>query len=155
MLPSWLAWLLRLLGISSRAPAAIRNMRVRLWRGSVGGHLVTTATINWTLPTVDVNGDPIQPTDIAKVNIYDAVNGGPANLVGSVPNTPAAPATSFTTPALAGGTHVFTGAAVDVAGDAGPQNTGVSESVPLAPPAALANFTVTLNVPPAAAPVGS
>jgi hypothetical protein len=105
---------------------------------------MTTATINWTLPTQRTDGTPLAPTDLASTEIFDSVNGAAATLIATVPT----PATMLTTPSLVPGTHVFTLSAVDTAGTVGVASTPVSETVPtpaLAPPAAITGVTVVLN----------
>lgn len=104
---------------------------------------MSTATLNWTLPTVrtDTPPSPLPPSDIGGVQVWDAVNGAAAVQIGEANG----PATSFTTGPLVGGTHVFTMIVVDTVGDDSQPSTPVSASVPLAAPAPVTGVTVTIN----------
>ena len=102
---------------------------------------MSTATISWTLPTTRTDGSTLKPADIQGIEIFDAVNGAAAVQIGET----SGPATSFITPALAGGTHVFTLIVVDTVGDVSAASAPVSLSVPLAAPNPVTNVTATLN----------
>jgi hypothetical protein len=102
---------------------------------------MSTATLSWVLPTTRTDGSALAPADIQGIEVFDAVNGAAAVQIGEA----AGAVTSFTTPALAGGTHVFTLIVVDTVGDASAPSAPVSLSVPLAAPNPVTNVTATLN----------
>lgn len=105
---------------------------------------MTTATINWVLPTQRTDGTPFLPAELATTEIFDAVGGAPAQKIADVPS----PATTFTTANLAAGTHVFTLVAMDTAGNLAAPSAPVSVVVPappLAAPEPITGVTVTLN----------
>lgn len=102
---------------------------------------MSTATITWTLPTTRVDGSALAPTDILGIQILDAVNGAPAAQIGE----PSGAVTSFTTPTLAGGTHVFTLIVIDTSGTVSAASTPVSLNIVLPAPNPVTNVTVTRN----------
>lgn len=102
---------------------------------------MTTATIAWVLPTTRTDGSTLDPSEIAGIQVWDAVNGAAAAQIG-VTN---GPATSFVTGALAGGSHVVTMIVVDTVGDDSAPSTPVTGTVPYAPPSPVTGVTFTVN----------
>jgi hypothetical protein len=136
-------WLRLLFGWRCATPRPVTNVTLNINRRRFGGRIVSTATITWTLPTTrtDTPPTPLAPSEIAGIEVWDAVNGAAAVKIGEAMGA----ATSFTTGPLAGGTHVFTMIVVDTVGDDSAASAPASGSVPLAPPSPVTGVTVTIN----------
>ena len=102
---------------------------------------MSTATLNWVLPTTRTDGSALAMTDIASVEIFDAVNGAATTQIGTATGA----ATTFTTPVLGGGSHVFTVVVVDTAGDDSAPSAPATLSITVAPPNPATGLTATLN----------
>lgn len=105
--------------------------------------MMSTATLNWVLPTVDVNGNPLPAEDITEILIFEAVNGAATSQIATVPGS----ATTFTTDTLAPGTYVFSVEVMDAAGTSQMSATAtvvVPEPAPATPEPAT-GLTATLN----------
>ena len=102
---------------------------------------MSTATLTWVLPTTRTDGSALAPSEIASVEIFDAVNGAAAVEIG----TDTGPMTTFTTGLLVGGSHVFTVVVVDTAGDMSAASAPATLAVPEAPPSPATNLVATLN----------
>jgi hypothetical protein len=102
---------------------------------------MATVTLTWVDPTQRTDGSTLDPTDIADVTVWDAVNGAAAVQIGEVSGD----TETFTTGLLVGGSHVFTVEVVDTAGDDSAMSAPVTVAVPLAPPNPATNVVATLN----------
>jgi len=102
---------------------------------------MSTATLTWTLPTSRTDGSPLAPTDIASVQIWDAVGGAATVQIGTAQGA----ATSFTTGTLQGGNHVFTVVVVDTNGDDSAPSAPASLTITVAAPNPATNLVATLN----------
>lgn len=102
---------------------------------------MSTATLTWVLPTARTDGSALAPTDIASVEILDAVNGAAAVQIGTAQGA----ATTFTTGPLVGGSHVFTVIVVDTAGDMSAASAPATLAVPEAAPNPATDLVAVLN----------
>lgn len=116
-------------------PSPARRLTARLNTGRT--HHMATATLNWVLPTTDVNGNPLPTSAITSVTILNN---------GAQFDTATGPAVTYTSPALtAGATYNFTVVVNDAAGASAPSNMA-SVTVPaLAVPSPATNLTAVLN----------
>jgi hypothetical protein len=108
---------------------------------------MSTVTLNWNFPSVDVNGNSLPASDALSGAIFDSASATPSVAIGTVPGAPGA-AVSFTTLALSAGTHNFT----EVTTDTTTGFLSVASNVftatittPEGAPAAVTNLTGTIN----------
>lgn len=106
---------------------------------------MSTATLTWTNPTTRIDGSALAASDIASVNIFDQITNpnfpAPTIQIGSVgPGV-----NTFTTSALASGTHNFTVVVVDTQGNSSASSNVAVLSVGSAVPSAVTNLVATLN----------
>ena len=103
---------------------------------------MNTETLSWTLPTVRVDGSPLNPSDIASSDIFDTI-AGVRTQIGSVPG----PTATFTTDSLSTGDHTFDIVIDDTAGNHSDPSNPVPVTVqpPLARPAAVTDLRGVLN----------
>ena len=104
---------------------------------------MATATLTWTDPTTRVDGSALAPTDIKRVDIYDANSTTPNTPIGSV----AGGVQKFTTGVLDVGQHSFFVYTVDTTGHSSAASNAATVTVEavLANPAAITNLAATLN----------
>jgi hypothetical protein len=99
------------------------------------------ATLNWSLPTTRVNGDPLAATDIAFTDISMSADGG-ANWAPPI-QVPSDAVQTFVVDDLTPGTYLFRATVEDTDGrrsaDAQAQGDVLSE------PSAIADLTVTIE----------
>jgi hypothetical protein len=102
---------------------------------------VSTATLNWTVPTTRIDGSPLLATDIASIDIFDSASG--KSPIGNVLGA----ATSFTTGTLSVGVHDFTAVVNDTSGhvSAASNTAAVTVAATLAAPSAISDLAATLN----------
>lgn len=107
---------------------------------------MSTATLTWTNPLTRTDGSTIALTDTLSVGIFDSASQTPTIAIGTVTGAPGASGT-FTTTALAVGTHNFTAVVTDSEGNSSAVSNVASVVVTgtLAPPAAISNLLATLN----------
>lgn len=123
-----------------KPPSPIRDLRAILQappkrtKRRIG--IMSTAKLAWTFPTTRVDGSPLVPSDIARVDIYDG-----ANVIGSV-----GAETAFSTGALDVGDHPFTAIVVDTTGHSSAPSNIATVTVPatLAAPSAISDLSATL-----------
>lgn len=104
---------------------------------------MSTAVINWVLPTQRVDNSALSPAEIAGVDVFDDASPTPAVPIG----TAGGAATSFTTGVLSVGTHNFTMVLRDTAGHSSVASSPVAGVVAatLANPMPVTGVTVTIN----------
>lgn len=104
---------------------------------------MSTATLSWTNPIARTDGTPLSPDEIASVDVLDAVDGAPAEVIGSVTGA----GTSFTTGLLSVGSHAFSVVVNDTTGHkSAPSNTAIIVIAPtLAAPNAVTDLSATPN----------
>ena len=104
---------------------------------------MSTEAFTWTYPTQRTDGTPLALTDIGSAQIFDSAS--PGAPIGSVAGPPTAPTGSFTTGPLGAGAHSFTVVIVDTAGDSSLPSNAVTQTVAVAPPAAVTDFAGTFT----------
>ena len=109
---------------------------------------MSTATIGWILPTTRANGDPLTPSEIADIDIFNVIPATVSTpsstmLLGTVANI----ATSFTTPALPPGDYTFSIIVNDTGGrhSTAAMGTGTIPPLSVSPPSPVTGVTVTIN----------
>lgn len=105
---------------------------------------MSTAVLNWVLPTTRTDGSALAAADIAGIDIFDMASATPTTPIGNA----AGSATSFTTGVLTVGDHGFTMVANDSGGrksDPSKVVVGTVAAPPVAPPSPITGVTVTIN----------
>lgn len=107
---------------------------------------MSTATLNWSLPTTRTDGSPLAASDIASIDVFDANATDPTAPLTTIQGA----ATSFTTGTLADGPHSFTVVLQDTAGHRSDPSNAASVTVvvtppPVANPSPVTDLTATLN----------
>lgn len=100
---------------------------------------MSTVTLSWTNPTTRTDGSTLAANDIAGIHILDTAS--PGEPIGIV----AGAGTTFTTGVLSAGVHNFTAVVIDTAGDDSAPSNVLSETITIAPPAAISNLSGTIN----------
>jgi len=109
--------------------------------------IMSTATLNWTVPTLRVDGSPLTPDQVLEIDIFDSpdttANPPINNLIGTVPGA----GSTFTTQVLDVGVHNFTVVVRDTTGHSSAPSNVASVTVPAtqANPAAVTDLTAILN----------
>lgn len=111
---------------------------------------MTTATLKWTNPTSRKNGETLDPSDIAQVEVFDDVGNGEGPKLIGAPTGAATNFTTFTDAPLAPGPHAFTVVVVTTNGKrSAPSNVAevdVPSTEPVSDePVAVSDLSVTLN----------
>lgn len=104
---------------------------------------MSTATINWVLPTARTDGSALLPADIISVDVFDMSSATPTVAIGKV-----LVGTSFTTGVLTVGDHGFTMVVNDSGGRKSvpsPVVVGTVAAPPVANPNPVTGVTVTIN----------
>ena len=107
---------------------------------------MSTANLTWVNPTTRNDTPPttLQPSEIASVQIYDAINGAAAVLVGTALPSSGVPPTSFSWPAVAG-THVVTVTVTDTNGDVSAMSAPVTGTVTQPAPSPATGLVLTFS----------
>jgi len=100
---------------------------------------MSVAKLDWADPTMRTNGKPLDPADIARIDIYDSLV-NPSNPSASV----AGGVGTYTTGELDSGTHVFTLVVLDTDGDSSAASNPATAKITPAPPAAITTLQVTV-----------
>lgn len=136
-------------------PSPITELTVRVNKSVTHHHHVTsrsttamsTATLNWVLPTTRVDGSPLSAGEIALIDIFDSLASDPNTPITSIQGA----ATSFTTDTLVPGDHTFTAVVQDTAGHRSEPSGAATGTVaeppppPVANPSPITGLTVTIN----------
>jgi hypothetical protein len=121
-----------------KPPAAVRNLSVAVNRSKN----MSTATLNWTLPTTRTDGSALAPSDIGGINVFDSAAPDPSVPIASILGV-----NTFTTGTLTVGTHAFTIVVIDTTGHMSTPSNAASGTVEatLASPSPVNDLTVTIN----------
>ena len=113
---------------------------------------MSTVTLTWDIPVARTDGTPLNPDEIASIDVFDDVgDGNGPQKIGSVVGA----GLTFTTPVLTVGNHTFTEIVNDTTGHKSAASAPITEVIPatLANPNPVTNVQATINPTPAAAPV--
>jgi hypothetical protein len=101
---------------------------------------MSTATLKWTVPTTRVDGSPLDPADVASIDIFDT------DMTTPIANVPGA-GTTFTTGVLAVGVHNFSVVVNDTTGHKSAPSNAASLTIAAtqAAPSAVTDLTATEN----------
>jgi hypothetical protein len=104
---------------------------------------MSTATLNWTVPTTRVDGTALAPSDVASIDVFDSASPTPNMAIGTVQGA----GTSFATGVLSVGVHNFTVVVNDTTGHSSATSNVASANIPavLAAPSAVTTLAVTVN----------